>query len=150
MSGLWRCVVLYVLLGCGGSTTSSSTSKFDAWEGIWNYTITPSGQCFGGPFSGAVTILAGSATDTVVTEFPGDAVCYLTWTVSGNTATLQSREVCPDSIGTLAYTSGELALTAKQISLSDTGEITDIHDPNGTFGLPMSCTFNETGVLTQN
>ncbi|HXX32309.1 MAG TPA: hypothetical protein VEJ89_16530 [Myxococcaceae bacterium] len=134
------------LAGC-----SSSSTDLSAWVGNWNSAAQQDENCTTGthttPLTGVLPIIAGPASDTIVTQSPNG--CNLTWTVSGNTATLQANQTCtvPGSTGGTwhaTFTSGGLTLNGNQLVLGDAG--TAILDINGT---QVSCTFAQAGSLTK-
>jgi len=146
-----RVVAAAVLLSLGLSGCSSSSADVSAFVGNWNSGAQQDETCTTGthttPLTGVLPIVAGTAADTIVTQSPNG--CNLTWTVSGNTATLQANQTCtvPGSTGGTwhaTFTSGGLTLNGNQLVLGDAG--TAVLDISGT---QVSCTFVQAGTLTK-
>jgi hypothetical protein len=146
---MFACVVTVALVGCGSSSSSTDVS---AWLGSWTVSATEAESCppdtHSTPLTGVLLIVAGSASGTIVTE-PANA-CNLTWTVSGNGATLTSTQTCSvfGSVGgqwTPTFTAGSLGLSGSTIALNDTGTAT-----LAVTGFPVAnCTFVQSGSFTR-
>lgn len=135
-------------LGCGSSVDVTP------WVGSWTASVTQMEACSGSSGShtdglnGAIIIAAGSASGTILTE-PSNG-CDLTWTVSGNSATLTNNVTCPTVPASVpgtwsaTFTTGLLTLNGSTIGVSDSGSA--IFTPTGDPA--QNCTFNQSGSFT--
>jgi hypothetical protein len=145
MKAIIACITLATLCGCGGTDISS-------WLGSWNAAVTEQETCPPAPvnttsLTGTLAIVAGTASDSIITQPPNG--CDLTWTVSGNDATLVANQTCsvPGSAGGTwnpTFTTGGLTLNGNQIAVGDSG--TGVLEN----GVTVQCTFNQLGVFTRN
>jgi hypothetical protein len=142
MTGL--CLAVATLVGCGSSTNVST------WVGNWTAAVTEVETCTTGTnttqLTGAVAIVSGS-NDTITTQ-PVN-LCDLTWTVSGNGATLQSGQTCtvPGSQGGTwhaTFSTGGLTLSGNTIVVGDSG--TGVLVNNGD---SINCTYTQAGNFTR-
>jgi hypothetical protein len=137
MRTLLSSALLLVLAGC------SSTNVSD-WVGNWNAGVAQTTTCAGNSpsttqLTGVVVISAGTATDTIVTT-PVSYDCALTYTVSGDGATLQSGQHCNSGPAETDFTSGGLTLNGNAIAVGAAGN----NQSNG-----QACTFNQVGQYTR-
>jgi hypothetical protein len=137
----------FLFLALSGCTSTDISN----WVGSWNAAASESEICPSGnhttDLTGTLTIAAGTAADTIVTQPPNG--CDLTWTVSGTGATLVTNQTCtvPGSVGGTwhaTFVNGGLTLNGNQIVLGDDG--TAVYD-NGT---QQNCTFTQVGTFTRN
>jgi hypothetical protein len=145
MAGLGAfCGFLWVLAGCGGSSTSAADlAEFTGAD--WSGTLTTSFNCAG------KTLTANDALTGGFTAQGADGVthtssngCVYDFTVSGDTATLSNAPVvCSTTSSTGAAVA--LSVTSYTITTSDGMHLTGSTSGTATSGA-VSCTF--TGTLT--
>jgi hypothetical protein len=121
-----------------------SSTNIGDWVGNWNAGVAQTTTCPGAAMTttqltGAVVISAGTATDTIVTT-PASYGCALTYTVSGDGATLEAGQHCGSGEGETDFSSGGLTLNGNSIAVGAAGT----NQSNG-----QACTFNQVGQFTR-
>ncbi len=140
---IWM-ALLTVLFGCGGSVNVQP--YIGSWTSVGNQIETCNSAQHVTSLNGMLTITSGSSSGDVVTNPPNG--CNLTWSVSGNTASLRGSQTCtvPSSVGgiwTATFTSGSLSLSGSTIGYSDQG--TGVLNTGQT----TQCTFTQSGIFTK-
>jgi len=141
---LWT-TFLTALFGCGGGGVNVQP-YIGLWTSVGNEIETCNSVPHNTSLNGLLTIAQGASPADVVTNAPNG--CDLTWSVSGNTASLKGSQTCAVSgsaggIWTATFTSGSLTLSGNSISYSDQG--------TGVLNTApaIQCTFTQAGTFTR-
>lgn len=147
---LGLCVAALFSMNCQraspSATSDAGTGGGDArsaWVGNWTSAGTQTTTCTHGKGSvmqltGAVTIAAGSAADTITTAVNN---CPLSWTVNQSVATLKPGQFCTVAVNganvTVTWHSGSSSMNGNLISFTNSG------------GTDNNCSFTQQGTLTK-
>ena len=146
MRALVFCLAPLVLLACGSSSTTAGNFVGTWVADVVEVEVCPDTGTHTTQLMGTFPIVAGSAAGTIVTQSTNG--CDLTWTVSGDNATLGSGQTCsvPGSVGgtwSPTFTSGGLSLNnATTIGVHDMGTAVYVN------GATQNCTFTQSGTFT--